>query len=113
MATSFKDISVRTLVPRAPREAAQCHVDFSGPTVANFRSRIRNISSSGMLIDCHAPLHRDDVLIAQLPGAGETLCRVARLRNGVAGVRFETPIDLARFRTAVASDKEAKVVLLP
>ncbi|RVT39459.1 PilZ domain-containing protein [Sphingobium algorifonticola] len=107
MATSLNGFSVRSLIPRASREAAHCHAYFSGPTVPEFRSRIRNISASGMLIDCHAPLHRGDVLIALLPGIGETLCSVARLRNGVAGVRFETPISLTQFRAAVAEGRQA------
>ncbi len=106
MATSFTGFSVRPLVPRATREDAHCHAYFTGPTVAKFRSRIRNISASGMLIDCHAPLHRGDVLIAQLPGVGDTLCSVARLRNGAAGMRFETPINLALFRSALEKSRQ-------
>lgn len=87
-------------VERAPREEGQCHADFYGPTVAPFRSRVRNISTSGMLIDSPAALRIDDVLVARLPGVGEIICTVARLRNGRAGIRFSSVIDLAVYRRA-------------
>lgn len=93
-------LSKTDFVERAPREELQCHADFHGPTVAAFKSRVRNISTSGMLIDCPAALRIDDVLVARLPGIGEVICTVVRLRNGRAGIRFSSLIDLAVYRRA-------------
>lgn len=95
-----KMVTKTDFVERAPREDGHCHADLYGPTVAPFRSRVRNISTSGMLIDCPAALHVDDVLVARLPGVGEIICTVARLRNGRAGIRFSSVIDLAVYRRA-------------
>ena len=79
--------------PRAPRQDSALVVEVSGPTVQPFRSRVRNVSTSGMLIDSPHALQVGDVLAAAMPGAGEVMCVVVRFRRGAAGVRFLHGVD--------------------
>jgi len=85
-----------TWVARAPRHDSAVEVDVSGPTVATFRSRVRNVSTSGMLIESPHALQVGDVLSAAMPGTGEVMCVVVRLRRGAAGVRFLHGVDGAQ-----------------
>ena len=77
-------------IERAPRRESTDLARLSGPTVAPFVSRIRNISASGMLVDMIHPLSIGDILTAVMPGGRETLCRVVRTKDGRAGLKFVT-----------------------
>lgn len=91
------------IVPRAPREQPRCAVDIFGPTINRFNSMIRNISTSGMLIDHQGQLSVGDFIVAKLPGLGEVMGEVVRLKDGGAGMKFTAPINLPAFRRAVTS----------
>ncbi|WP_336962940.1 PilZ domain-containing protein [Sphingobium aquiterrae] len=87
---------------RAHRNASLCKIEISGPTVGAFRTTLHNISSSGMLVDHFGLLTVDDIIIATLPGLGAVMGRVVRLKRASAGVKFQTSIDLERYRAAIA-----------
>jgi hypothetical protein len=84
--------SAREIVPRAPRREVNVAARIEGPTIQSFSTRVKNISSSGMLLSDSGELQVGDVLYATLPGMAAVLCMVARLtKGGGAGIRFETP----------------------
>lgn len=93
----------RALVPRAERIPSDYISEISGPTVATFRSRIRNISTSGMLMDAPDSISIGDVVMAAIPGNGSVMGTVARKRDGTAGVKFLRDLDLEAFRKHAAS----------
>jgi hypothetical protein len=90
----------RTYVARAERVVSHHVVEISGPTTNAFRSRIRNVSSTGMLIDHLGQISVGDVVSATLPGAGAIIGTVVRLKDARAGVRFINAISLAAYRAA-------------
>ena len=90
----------RRHVPRAERMASHHVIEISGPTTAAFRSRVRNVSSSGMLIDNVGHVSVGDVVTATLPGAGQVMGTVVRLKDAAAGIRFLSAISLAAFKAA-------------
>lgn len=75
-------------VSRAERRDSSLVVSFSGPTTPGFSGRVRNVSTSGMLIEAPQQVSVGDVLTAHMPGRGDTLCRVVRVTGRGAGVRF-------------------------
>lgn len=100
----------RSFTPRAPREASQCLARIFGPTIADFTSRVHNISTSGMLLDHGGQLSVGDVIFAELPGLGDVLGEIVRLKDSAAGVKFSAPINLAAYRRAL--DARGSVVAL-
>jgi hypothetical protein len=85
------------LVARAERMPSHYVSAITGPTVPPFRSRIRNISTSGMLIDGPAQISIGDVISASIPGNGDVLGTIVRKKDGTAGVKFIQELDLAAF----------------
>lgn len=85
----------RPLVPRADRHTVSFEVDIEGPTTRAFRTPVRNVSASGMLLKVAAGLQVGDVVSARLPRLGIITCRVVRLRAGEAGVKFDRTIAVA------------------
>lgn len=80
----------RELIARAPRSEVNITVRIEGPTVQPFSSRVKNISSSGMLLVESSHLQVGDAIYATLPGKKAMLCFVARVkRGGGAGVKFD------------------------
>jgi hypothetical protein len=79
----------RRPVPRAERHDVDLYAEVAGPTVQAFRSRVRNISSSGMLLAEAGQLRIGDVIYAKIAGRPATLCKIVRVRNGSAGVKFD------------------------
>lgn len=71
-----------TLVPRAERHTVAFDVDVEGPTTPAYRTPVRNVSASGMLLKDAGALQVGDVLSARLPQLGLIVCRVVRLRGG-------------------------------
>ncbi len=82
----------RPLVPRADRHTVGFDVDIEGPTTRAYRTPVRNVSASGMLLKDAATLQVGDVVSARLPRLGLITCRVVRLRAGEAGVKFDRTI---------------------
>lgn len=80
-------------IDRADRHASSAVADVTGPTIASFRARIRNVSASGMLIETPHALTIGDVLNVRTPKAGAVLCVVIRNRPGAAGLRFVNSAD--------------------
>ena len=85
----------RPLVPRADRHAVGFDVAVEGPTTHAYRTPVRNVSASGMLLKDAASLQVGDVVTAHLPKLGVVTCRVVRLRGGEAGVKFDRTIAVA------------------
>ena len=83
-----RDRDVQTFVPHAPRRPDGLLADMSGPTVAPFRARVRDIFATGMLIETAVDVRVGDVMTAKLPGRRATLCTVVRTRAETAGLRF-------------------------
>ncbi|MDO7841231.1 PilZ domain-containing protein [Sphingomonas immobilis] len=83
------------IIPRAPRHDVDVAAEIAGPTILPFSSRVKNISTSGMLLLDSGQLQVGDVVYAKLPGRAPVLCVVARLRpGGGAGIKFETSVQL-------------------
>ena len=85
----------RPLIPRADRHSVSFEVDIEGPTTRAYRTPVRNVSASGMLLKDAAALQVGDVISARLPQLGIITCRVVRLRAGEAGVKFDRTIAVA------------------
>lgn len=95
-------LAARSFTPRASRESSQCMARIFGPTITDFTSRVHNISTSGMLLDHDGQLKVGDVIFAELPGLGNILGEIVRLKDSAAGVKFSAPINLASYRRALA-----------
>ncbi|WP_145958997.1 PilZ domain-containing protein [Sphingobium sp. SCG-1] len=91
----------KTFIERAPRQNLSCTAEISGPTVPTFQSRVRNISSSGMLIDHYGHVSVGDVVISKLPGADDMVGTIVRVRDGTAGVRFLSAFDVNGYRSSL------------
>jgi len=82
--------TARTFVPRAERHDVDIVVAIEGPTIRPFSTRVKNISSSGMLLAQSGQLHAGDVISVTLPARAPMLCVVARLKKGGgAGIKFQ------------------------
>jgi hypothetical protein len=79
---------IRQWTDRAERRETALFADVAGPTSPSFQTRVRNISTTGMLIDAPDPVAVGDILIAQMPGGCEVMCAVVRRRAGTVGIRF-------------------------
>lgn len=87
------------------------HHDYQSTAV-----RLRNISSTGAMIECHAPLRVGAELLFDLGDAGSVFATVAWLVGDSAGLRFKDPFDLtqlARCRPDVAPAWVAPTYLQP
>lgn len=76
------------------------HHDYQSSTV-----RLRNISTTGALIECEAMLRVGSEPLLDLGDAGSFFCTVSWVVGDQVGLRFETPFDLtqlARARPEVA-----------
>ena len=100
--TTVQPIEKECFVARAPREQHQCMLEIFGPTINAFASRIRTISTSGMLIDHGGRLSVGDFVVAKMPGLGDVMGEIVRLRDSGAGMKFTAPISLSTFRDALA-----------
>lgn len=99
--TAATALKSKTFIERAPRQNLSCTAEISGPTVPTFQSRVRNISSSGMLIDHFGHVSVGDVIISKLPGAEDLVGTIVRVRDGTAGVRFLASFDVSRYRESL------------
>jgi hypothetical protein len=80
----------RTFVPRAERHDVDIVVAVEGPTIPPFSTRVKNISSSGMLLARSGQLQAGDVISVTLPAGAPMLCVVARVKKGGgAGIKFQ------------------------
>jgi hypothetical protein len=86
---------------RSPRESVLLQTEIALPGQANFTCRVRNISATGMMIECANNLRVGDTVTATLRGIGNVECSVARVRSGLAGLHFAEPIDPALCRKSV------------
>lgn len=128
IAKSFPDVEFEPRVAVAAATAA--HSDehrgnrrhplvWSGVIHHDYQStpvRLRNISSTGAMIECHAPLRQGAELLFDLGDAGSVFATVAWLVGDSAGLRFKDPFDLtqlSRSRPEVAPAWEAPTYLQP
>ncbi len=102
-------VAARSFTPREPREASQCLARIFGPTIADFTSRVHNISRSGMLLDHGGQLSIGDVIFAELPGLGNVLGEIVRLKESAAGVKFSAPINLGLYRQALNTGSSSMI----
>ena len=128
IARSFPDVEFE---PHAPAPAASAGASsehrenrrhplvWSGVIHHDYQSnpvRLRNISSTGAMIECHAPLRAGAELLFDLGEAGSVFATVAWLVGDSAGLRFKDPFDLtqlSRSRPEVAPAWEAPTYLQP
>jgi len=126
IAKSFPDIDFEPAAERANARASDEHrtdrrhpLIWSGVIHHDYQStpvRLRNISSIGAMIECHAPLRAGAELLFDLGEAGSVFATVAWLAGDSAGLRFKDPFDLtqlARCRPDVAPAWEAPTYLQP
>jgi hypothetical protein len=93
----------RQWIDRADRLDTSLYAEVAGPTSAPFRSRVRNISTTGMLIDAPEAVAVGDILIVQMPDGRELICAVVRRRAGSVGIRFVEAIPATDLGTWAAS----------
>lgn len=55
--------------------------------------RVRNLSATGLMVECGPPLTRGDRVTFTLRGVGVVAATISWWRDGRAGVAFDTPID--------------------
>lgn len=67
------------------------HHDYQSTPV-----RLRNVSETGAMIECHAPLRAGAELLLELGEAGQLSASVAWVTGDSAGLRFDRPFDLAQ-----------------
>ena len=92
----------RQWIDRADRRETSLYAEVAGPTSAPFRSRVRNISTTGMLIDAPEAVAVGDILVVQIPDGRELICAVVRRRAGTVGIRFVEAISAADLGTLAA-----------
>jgi hypothetical protein len=118
IARSFPDIEFE-----APIEASASTVEgeqrggrrhpliWSGVIHHDYQStpvRLRNISETGAMIECHAPLRVGAELLLELGEGVQAFTKVAWVVGDSAGLAFDKPFDLAqlsRSRPDVAADR--------
>lgn len=126
IARSFPDIDFEpsaAATSQAPsgehRENRRHPLIWSGVIHHDYQStpvRLRNISSTGAMIECHAPLREGAELLFDLGEAGSVFGTVVWLAGDSAGLRFKDPFDLtqlARSRPDVVPAWEAPTYLQP
>jgi hypothetical protein len=86
---------------RAARESVFLLTEIRPQAGRPFSCRVRNVSATGMMIECAHSLNVGDVVVATLRNIGDVSCTVARIRSGLAGLRFAEPIDPAQCRKSV------------
>lgn len=86
---------------RAPRESVFLLAEVRREGEPAFTCRVRNVSASGMMIECPHELEVGETLVATLRGIGNVACTVARIRPPLAGLRFAKPIDPSLCRKSV------------
>ena len=71
----------------------------------SFTTRVRNLSSGGMMIDAATDLTPGTPLMAEMRGIGEVKGRIAWSSPGRAGVAFDEEIDPRLARSGPAGPK--------
>jgi len=119
IARSFPDLEFKEsqFQPEEPEDGEEQRIDrrhpliWSGLIHHDYQStpvRLRNISMTGAMIECSAPLRAGVELLLDLGEAGQVFATVAWLVGDSAGLRFSKPFDLtqlARARPDVAPDR--------
>ncbi|MCB2013284.1 MAG: PilZ domain-containing protein [Sphingobium sp.] len=67
------------------------------------RGRIRNLSATGMMVDCDMLLSRGMKLTSNIRGVGNVTGEVVRVEQGRFGIRFDQEIDPALARKPVTA----------
>ena len=65
------------------------------------QGRIRNLSATGMMVDCDKLLNHGTKLKATIRGIGDVFGQIVRVEQGRFGVRFDQEIDPALARKPV------------
>lgn len=68
----------------------QVHYDF-----ASTRVRLRNVSSSGVMVDCTRSIPASAEVLLDMGGAGQHFAIVSWSRGDQLGLRFQQPFDIA------------------
>lgn len=77
---------------RAPRLTTSIVTSATGSDGVPLTVRIRNVSSSGLLLDGHGEHQVGETIRIGLPEIGLVTGRIVRVRGSLAGVRFDRPI---------------------
>lgn len=107
VAKSFPDVEFEAAAPQAEKEpsgpeqrggprhpliwSGVLHHDFASNPV-----RLRNISTTGAMIECLAPLHVGAEPLLELGGEVQISATVTWIAGDTAGLRFTGPFELAR-----------------
>ena len=67
------------------------------------RGRIRNLSATGMMVDCDMQLSHGMKLTSTIRGVGDVSGEVVRVEQGRFGIRFDQEIDPALARKPVTA----------
>jgi hypothetical protein len=79
---------------RAPRLTTSIVTSASGSDGVPLTVRIRNVSSSGLLLDGQGRHQAGETIQISLPEIGAVTGRIVRTRGSFAGIRFDRPIDI-------------------
>ena len=94
----------------APRDSLFLMTELMSPDgVALGKARVRNLSATGMMIECDAPLAKGQRLVFDLRGVGEVHGAVAWVRSDRIGISFDSEIDPQRARKPVGQGKQEPV----
>jgi hypothetical protein len=108
VARSFPDVEFEATTAPAPvhedngpdqRHGQRHPLIWSGVLHYDFAShpiRLRNISSTGAMIECQAPLHVGAEPLLELGGEVQASAMVTWVAGDTAGLRFTRPFELAR-----------------
>lgn len=93
-------------VERAPRESLFILTLFTTPGGEYIgKARVRNLSATGMMADCEAPLGKDQRVQMDLRGVGRVEGRIVWENEGRVGVAFDREIDPRLVRRPVNASK--------
>src|SRR5262245_35250607 len=95
-------------VTRAPRESLFILTLFTTPGGEYLgKARVRNLSATGMMADCEAPLTNGQKVQMDLRGVGRVEGNIVWEKDGRVGVAFDREIDPILVRRPVNASKSA------
>jgi hypothetical protein len=107
MNDGLKEAEGRGPTRNAPRDSLFLMTELMSPDgIALGKARVRNLSATGMMIECDAPLAKGTRLAFDLRGVGEVQGAVAWIRSDRIGIAFDTEIDPQRARKPVGQGKQ-------
>lgn len=94
MGTDLEDSDERGPARIAPRDSLfllTSLTTYEGVPLG--KARVRNLSATGLMADCEAPLAKGQQIIMEIRGVGRVLGQIAWTRKDRVGIVFDQPID--------------------